>query len=77
MCSNLLSNYKHKKSTEEWLREKVTKYETDILEHTMRFLETQDYFTFEPDNETVILHDKEKAVNAGKLLKESPKLLKQ
>ena len=77
LLTNLLSNYKHKKSTEEWIWEKVTQYEQDILENTFNFLEKSEYLKFDPENEGGIIHDKEKVKSTTSTLKESPKLLKQ
>ena len=77
LLTNLLSNYKHKKSTEEWIREKVTQYEHDILENTINFLEKSEYLSFDPSSDNVIIHDREKVKSTTHTLKESPKLLKQ
>ncbi len=74
---NQLSNYKHKKNTEEWIKDKVTGSESKVLSNIKLFLRNGEYILPTEEGSNKISHNTETIESTVAAMAENPKLLKQ
>lgn len=67
--SNLLSNYQHKKTTDEWVKQALENLGPQVPAKVIEYLKAEEYISL-PEGGNKCQHDVEKASNQMALLKE-------